>query len=285
MRKIGIFTDGVFKQNDFARGFELMKKCGFDCADYSGLLSPASEFGMLDGAELTAKMREVKIAADNAGVEIYQMHGPWTAPLPNLTPEERRAWTDYAKKCILASEVLGSPRYVVHPIMPFGVRGKEDPEVVYACNREFLTEICECARTVGVTVCFENMPFPWMTVHSPQHICGIINELGIDNLKMCLDTGHSLISDVEPADAVESFGAMIEAVHVHDNHKQTDTHLPPFSGKANWNRFAEAVAKNIPETVPLMLETTLSFDLPDDVREHLLCGYAGIAKLLAGRND
>lgn len=280
MRKIGIYTDGVFKQDDFERGFELMKSCGFDCADYSGLLNINSEFGKLTGTALEAKMGEVKRAADNAGIEIYQMHGPWVAPLPNNTEDERCAWCDYAKKCILVSQILGSPRYIVHPIMPFGVRGKEDPEVVYQTNRRFLSEVCECARTVGVTVCYENMPFPWMTVYSPEHIYNIVKELGYDNLKVCLDTGHSLIADVQPAEAVKAIGADIEALHVHDNHKETDTHLMPYQGKCDWAAFADAVAEYLPQNVPMILETGAPHALPEDVREQLLRGYAGTARSL-----
>lgn len=280
MRKIGIYTDGVFRQKDYERGFELIKRCGFDCADYSGLLDPGSEFGLLNGSELEMQMKAVRRAADNAGVEIYQMHGPWTAPLPNLTEEERRVWTDYAKKCITVSAVLGSPHYVVHPIMPFGVRGKEDPDVVYDCNRRFLTEICECADRVGVTVCYENMPFPWMTIYSAQHIFAIVKELGLPNLKVCLDTGHELVGGVQPAEAVRSLGSAIEAMHVHDNYGDSDRHILPGQGKADWKAFSLAVDECIPESVPLILETGPSHIYPDEVRESLLRGYAGVAKYL-----
>ena len=279
MRKIGIQTGDFFGRSlpDF---FALMNKCGFDCIDYAGLLDPASEGGRASLADMKAALGRIKSAADNAGVGIWQMHGPWTAPLPNLTEEERRAWTDYAKKCILASEALGSPRYVVHPIMPFGVRGKEDPEVVYDCNRRFLAEICECAREVGVTVCFENMPFPWMTVYSPEHIFNIVKELDLPNLKICLDTGHSIIADVKLADAVRSLGSFIEAFHVHDNFGDIDRHLMPFTAKGDWEDFAGAVLECVPENVPLILETVPTRDAGEEVFEHLLAVYAMIAKRL-----
>lgn len=280
MRKIGIFTDGVFKQPDFECGFELIKACGFDFADYSGLINTASEFGLLDGAALTSKMREVKRAADRAGVEIYQLHGPWMAPLPNLTAEERRAWTDYANKCILASEVLGSPHYIIHPMMPFGVRGKEDPEFVLDSNRRFLNELCDTAEKVGVTVCLENMPFPWMTLYSELHVMDMVRQLGRDNLKVCLDTGHSLVGGVEPSEAVRALGDMTEALHVHDNFGDSDRHLLPGQGKADWTAFGLAVRECIPEGVPMILETGPSHSYPAEVRRSLLRGYAGVAKYL-----
>lgn len=283
MRKIGIFTDGVFKQPDFERGFELIKRCGFDCADYSGLVNTQSEFGLLEGDALISKMREVKCAADRAGVEIYQLHGPWMAPLPNLTEEERRAWTDYAKKCILASEVLGSPHYIIHPMMPFGVRGKEDPEFVYESNRRFLGELCDTAEKVGVTVCLENMPFPWMTLYSELHVRDMVRELDRDNLKVCLDTGHSLVGGVQPRDAVRALGDAIEALHVHDNFGDTDRHLIPGQAKGEWDAFRLAVKECIPENVPMILETGPSHSYPADVREDLLRGYAGVAKYLCER--
>ena len=283
MRKIGIQTGEFFGCKDYAEGFELIKRSGFECIDYAGLLDPKSELGMLSLSELEAKMREIKLAADNAGIPVYQMHGPWTAPVTNNTPEERRAWCDYAKKCILASAELGSPRYVVHPIMPFGVRGKEDPAFVYETNREFLSDICECAKTVGVNVCYENMPFPWMTVYSPKHIYDIVKELALDNLKICLDTGHSLIAEVQPADAVRELGSTIEAFHVHDNFGDVDRHLAPFAGKTDWDAFASAIRECVPESVPLILETAPSIKMGGDVFEYFLKGYAMIAARLAGR--
>lgn len=281
MRKIGIQTGEFFGRSldDF---FALIKDCGFDCIDYAGLLNPKSELGMLSLPELSAKLRDIKLAADKAGIGIWQIHGPWVAPLTNNTPEERREWTDYCKKCILASAELGSPRYVVHPIMPFGVRGKEEPAFVYETNREFLTEICECAKNVGVTVCFENMPFPWMTVYSPKHIYDIVKELNLDNLKICLDTGHSLIAEVQPADAVRELGDTIEAFHVHDNFGDVDRHLAPFSGKTDWDAFAAALSECVPENVPLILETAPSRKMGEDAFEHFLIGYAMIARRLAG---
>ncbi len=279
MRKIGIQT-GDFFGRKLDAFFELMNRCGFDCIDYAGLLNPESELGSLNEAELSAKLAEIKAAADKAGIGIRQMHGPWVAPLTNNTPEQRRAWTDYAKKCIRASKALGSPRYVVHPIMPFGVRGKEDPTVVYDCNREFLTEICECAKEVGVTVCFENMPFPWMTLYSEEHVYNTVKELGIDNLRFCLDTGHSLVGDVQPADAVRKLGDAIEAFHVHDNFGDVDRHLMPFTAKGDWEAFAKAIKECVPENVPLILETAPTRKCGEDVFEKLLEAYAMIAKQL-----
>jgi len=280
MRKIGIFTDGVFK-TDFEHGFELMKRCGFDCADYNGLDDPTSDMAKLSLAETVSKMREVRRAADNAGIEIYQMHGPWTWPIPNSTAEERRSWIDYAKKCITASAELGSPRYVVHPMMPFGPSGDEDKAVYLWENRVFLTELCETAKEVGVTVCLENMPFVKQSLHTPRHMMDFVTELGFDNLKVCLDTGHAMFVGIQPYEAVRELSDMIGALHVHDNFGNGDQHLLPFCGKTDWDAFSSAVRDCIPESVPMMLETAPSDKLPPDVFETLLRGYAGTARFLA----
>jgi len=284
MRKAGIQT-GEFFGRDLAVFFDLMNECGFDCIDYAGLLDPKSELGQLSESALEAKLGEIRRAADSAGVGIYQMHGPWVAPLTNNTPDERREWTDYAKKCITASAALGSPRYVVHPIMPFGVRGKEDPAFVYQTNREFLGEICECAKAVGVTVCYENMPFPWMTVYSAEHVYNIVKELDIPNLKVCLDTGHSLIAEVQPGDAVRMLGDTIGAFHVHDNFGDVDRHLMPFTAKGDWELFASAVKECVPESVPMILETAPSLKLPEEIFLQMLKAYAKIAKYLANYGE
>ena len=285
MRKIGIQTDCAFGNKDVEFGFDFMKKCGFDSADYTYLLDPDSELGKLPLAELSASLRRVKKAADNAGVDIYQMHGQWTWPIPNNTPEERRVWTEFAKKCILASAELGSPRYVVHPIMPFGPGGEEDREFYLAENRDFLTELCKTAKDAGVVVCLENMPFVKQSLHTPQHMRDFIKEVPYDNIAVCLDTGHSLFVGLTLEESVRELGACIESFHVHDNFGNGDQHIMPFDGKGDWSGFARAVGECVPESVPLILETNPSHKLPDDVFEHLLKGYAMVAKHLVNMEE
>ena len=278
MRKIGIQTDDFFGRKNYDEFFELMNKCGFDCIDYAGALDPASELGELSLSELEAKMREMRRAADKAGIEIYQMHGPWTWPIPNATTEERKVWTEFAKKCIIASAELGSPRYVVHPIMPFGPSGEEDREVYLAENRAFLTTLCETAKEVGSVICLENMPFVKQSLYTPCHMRDFIKEIPYDNIAVCLDTGHALYVGLKLEDSVRELGSCIQSLHVHDNFTNGDQHLMPFTAKGDWDGFSKALRECVPESVPLILETEPPKVLPTCVVDHFLKGFAMVAE-------
>ncbi len=278
MRKIGIQTDSAFENKDFDRGFEFMKKCGFDSADFTALMDPKSELGSLPDAELASRLRGIKRAADNAGIEIYQMHGIFVWPITNAAVEERKAWTDFAKKTILAARELGSPRFVIHPMMPFGPAGDEDREVYIEANRTFLTELCKTAKEVGTVICLENMPFVKQSIHTPCQARDFIKEIPYDNIAVCLDTGHALYAGLKLEDSVRELGSCIEAFHVHDNFITGDHHLMPFTAKGDWEGFAKAVHECVPESVPLILETEPSHKLPKEIFEHLLKGYAMVVK-------
>jgi len=278
MRKIGIQTDSAFENKDFERGFEIMKKCGFDSADFTALMDPVSELGVLPLGELKARLREIKRAADNAGIEIYQMHGTFVWPITNATAEERKAWTEFSQKGILAAAELGSPRYVIHPMMPFGPAGDEDSEVYLEANRVFLTELCKTAKEVGSVICLENMPFVKQSLHTPCQVRDFIKEIPYDNVAVCLDTGHALYVGLKLEESVRELGECIESLHVHDNFGNGDQHLMPFTAKGDWDGFAKAIGECVPESVPLILETEPSHKLPADIFEHLLKGFAMVAK-------
>jgi len=61
----------------------------------------------------------------------------------------------------------------------------------------------------------------------------------------CLDTGHALLTGGgDPCDMVDTLGARLKLLHVHDNDGKRDRHQVPFTGIIDWDRFAKALVKN-----------------------------------------
>ena len=79
--------------------YKKMKEHGFDCADF-GMSDTSSWVYSSPEEEVVAKFSHERKLAEEAGVEIWQIHGPWRFPLPEMTPEGRIRHMENCKKSI-----------------------------------------------------------------------------------------------------------------------------------------------------------------------------------------
>ena len=288
MRKICIETDAYFPSNTLdgeivAAGFRAMKAHGYEAADYEHLVVTTNPLFSLSDDDFERVMKEHRAAAEAAGVEIYQTHGPWRHPPKDATEEDRAERLEKMTKSLYATKLLGSRHMVIHPIMPFGTGAEPDHAAFHDLNFAFYSKLLEEAKKLDVVICLENMPFTAHSIASPSSVYQFIREFNDEHLRMCLDTGHGLIFGVQPADAVAEAGAVIEALHVHDNDGRSDQHRLPFFGHGgicDWDAFAEAVKEKLPESVPMSLEVSFSGKMPPEACECFQCGAAKLAGYL-----
>lgn len=237
--KIGI-TNTSYGVYGFEGAIEKISSDGYDCVDYQGFVNIESDFFKLPEEEFKAELMRQKALILSHGLEVSQAHAPWRTPRDG-DPEERKRWLLAMKKAIRGADLLGCHRFVVHPLLPY-MDTAEHPDEVWALNEEFLGELTDYAKEYGVTVCFENMPFPLFPISTVDHCLDMINRLKRDNLRICLDTGHAAIFEgAAIADAVRRIGPMLEAVHIHDNMGKEDEHLIPGDGIIDWDDFAKAL--------------------------------------------
>jgi sugar phosphate isomerase/epimerase len=170
------------------------------------------------------------------------------------TEEDRAERFEKMSKSLFATSVLGCKYMAIHPIMPYGCGANPEPERFMELNLEFFTKLTAEAKKYGVIICFENMPFPALTLSSASQIAEFVKMINSENFKMCLDTGHCAVMKESPADAVRKFGDIIKIFHVHDNDGARDLHQYPFDGVIDWSDFSEAL-KVLNEDVVLNLET------------------------------
>ena len=251
--KIGI-TNTSYGVYGFEGAIEKIAKDGYDCVDYQGFVDIESDFFKLDEAEFMTELSRQKALISSHGLEATQAHAPWRTPKDG-DPEERRRWLLAMKKAIRGTKALGCQRFVVHPLFPY-MDTAEHPDEVWAMNEEFIATLADYAKDYGVTVCFENMPFPAFPITTVDHCMEMLDRLGRDNLKICLDTGHAAIfygSDV--AAAVRRIGDRLEAVHIHDNMGKEDEHLIPGNGVIDWDGLCAAL-KEIGFNKVFSLETS-----------------------------
>ncbi|MBQ7901129.1 MAG: sugar phosphate isomerase/epimerase [Clostridia bacterium] len=273
-------------------GFELygethykkMKEIGYDCHDYN-MPSTETPLYTLPLSEAEEILRQQKARADEAGIEIWQVHGPWRFPPQDLTEEDRKERMEKMKRSIHMTSILGCKRWVIHPIMPYGIddllTGNEDK--TYKINIDFMRELLDFAKKYDITICYENMPFLNFSLSKPVDILRVINEINDSNFKMCFDTGHVGTFELNVGDEVRRAGDKIEAFHIHDTKCNLDLHLLPFYGIIDWTDFSQAL-KDINFNGCFSLETSPPHTLPLDIYWEQHVSLVNIAKAIIKGN-
>lgn len=232
--KLGSKTDLFYPYGEDK--YKKMKEFGFDYADV-----PIS--GILDGKteeEYLASIMKEKQMAEAAGVTIWQIHGPWRYPPHDETPELRAERAELMRRSIRATAHIGCKYWVIHPLFPFGDCGF-DMESFWRINEEFFKELVPYAKQYGVIVCFENMPMKTVSMSTTEKSLEFIHRINMDNMMLCLDTGHEAVFGLSPADAVRRAGKELAVLHVHDNDGNRDLHRMPGMGVIDFKDFCKAL--------------------------------------------
>lgn len=281
--KTGIVDSAYMYLGSHEAAFARMKQHGYDCTDYQYLVDTDNHVFAQDAAGFERLLQGVRRDAQNAGIEIYQAHGPWRWPPQDFTPEDRAERFEKMSRAILGCEILGCPNFIIHPIMPFGDWQDPEPEKLWEMNLEFFSRLCDVAKAHGRVICFENMPMTALSLSTPEQILRFVKMIDSPNMRVCLDTGHCSVFGLSPADAVRLFGKQyLRALHVHDNDGRADRHMIPGQGVIDWEDFARALAE-IDCQCPVSIETSVSGKVPAEQRDAAERELANIAKRIAGQ--
>lgn len=249
-------TTGLFAPYGEQR-YQKMKEMGFDYADYSipGDLNGRTE------EEYEAAVLAEKAMADEAGVTIWQVHGPWRYPPHDETPELREERAVLMRRSIRLTALIGCKNWVIHPMMPFGPNDDFDTKQFWQINLDFFRALLPYAKEHGVTICFENMPMKHLSMSTTEKTLEFIHMIDDESFKLCLDTGHEAVFGNSIGDAVRLAGKDLQVFHIHDNDGKGDRHWIPCTGVIDWKDFYKAV-KEIGFDGVLSLETNFAAFLP-----------------------
>lgn len=260
--KLGITETSIGKYG--ADRFKKMAELGFGYADFQ-LAQTKDAWYTADEDTLLRMIAETNNALSDAGVIVHQAHGPWDqSTLQQSTPEERAARMNEMRRSIRITAMLGCKNWVIHPNMPFGTHDLDNgrAEETWEYNLSFMRELLPFAKEQGVTICLENMPMVRFSISKPAEILKFVREMGDDNFKICLDTGHvNVFEGLNLGDAVRLFGNELRAMHVHDNDGRRDSHQFPYFGTAGWEDFGAAL-REIGYDGVFSFETGPSWDMP-----------------------
>ena len=258
--------DGPYnKRYGFNKAMKVIKELGYDCIDMD-LADTTTDLWTCGETEFEKKLLEQKKIVEDAGLEIFQVHGPWRWPPQDFTDEQRAERFEKMAKGIRGNAILGCKNFVIHPIMPYGWDKEPDTDRFMALNFEYYGRLEEVARANKVIICFENMPMPAISLASPQQCLDFAKTINSPWFKICLDTGHCSVLGLSAGDAVRLLGKeYLQVLHVHDNDGHGDFHWVPYTGVIDWDDFSDALVEIGFEGV-LSLETYVPKNFPDALR-------------------
>ena len=126
--RIGI-TESSYNVYPKETRYQRIKADGYDCIDF-GMSNTETVPYTLEGAALDEFIAKEKAMAAEAGITIWQVHGPWRWPPQDTTEEDRAERMEKMKFSIRVTAQLGCKNWIVHPIMPYGINelGTDDAQ-------------------------------------------------------------------------------------------------------------------------------------------------------------
>ncbi len=162
------------------------------------------------------------------------------------TSEQPKVLNELSKWLQFFSE-LGVKTAAVH--IPFNYASIDEDSVTYPSrirevNLNFFKGLTSLGREYGLKLAVENRYERGVYGYLPKDLIHIINYVGDEYLRICLDTGHSIINGFQPHEYYKLLHPDIVLMHVHDNDGSKDLHQPPYTGCIDWNTFLNTLKES-----------------------------------------
>ena len=203
-----------------------------------------------------------KVLVDS-GLQVNSLHAHLKVydpdcDLTSTAPDHRSHVLDAYRRAIRVSQALGADILLTHDI---DIPDAKDP--LHTEKRGALLmnlkDIAVYAGHRNIRIAVENLVYGYHRV--PTRLVALVEELGQENIGICIDTGHRNPSG-NPAQAILTVGKHLFTTHIHDNDGKQDEHLLPTRGNIDWSGVMQALQEiNYPGV--FVYELTRSEDLPE----------------------
>jgi sugar phosphate isomerase/epimerase len=161
------------------------------------------------------------------------LHGPFMDLSPGGVDQRIKEVTrDRVLKTLELAHFLNPKMIVFHPGYE---RWKFDGNIKLWLESSLQTwrPMVKEAEKRGLTLAIENV-----FEESPEPIKSLLEEIHSPRFRFCFDTGHHNVFSNTPLPIwMEALGGFLSEVHLHDNHKERDEHLPVGEGDFDFNQF------------------------------------------------
>lgn len=247
MLRVGVQTKNAIDYENPMPGFMRLKNCGFSCVDFSlnSFLTnkqlyqkELNTFFDQSDEQLFTYFRPMKEAAQQVGIDFFQMHMPY----PNYVPTAPQQLNDYLREVVAVKSMrlchyLGCKYIVVHGCKLAYFMGSEEAE--WAKTQEFLEYLAPLAKEYGITICIENIYVskgshiiegPCCDAQKAVERIDTMNEkYSAEVLGFCFDTGHANLVGIDFERFLSILGPRLKVLHIHDNDGIADLHQVPFT--------------------------------------------------------
>ena len=210
------------------------KALGFDCIDFD--IAGAWKDPALEESYF-AHLEEGMAAVIASGLPVNCIHIPFgTRWDPCTLDEVERIKTVEKFRAIIARTAPVKPfGYIVHG--SFEPNTDEEREAKIAQLKKSMREMADATEAY---LCVEVLPRTCL-LNTAKEARRIIEEINIDNVRICVDVNHFLQEKSE--DGVLLLGDLIKTTHISDHDYSNERHWMPGMGKINWNALLGAFEK------------------------------------------
>ena len=227
----------------------LNAKAGFDAYDISLFALIGNEYpSNFRNENYIEYAKSVRALADDLGIVCNQSHAPLAHDNGDKAHDDN-TFNQIVKSLEIAS-VLGAKISVVHPKqhLPYGIGN--NAQILKEQNIAFYRSLVPYCEKYNIKVAVENM---WQldpaeekyvvdsTCSRPEEFCEYVDAIDSEWIVACLDLGHAPIVGQDVPNMIRALGHRLQALHVHDNDLKDDLHLPPYSGKMDFNAICSAL--------------------------------------------
>jgi sugar phosphate isomerase/epimerase len=170
-------------------------------------------------------------------------HTAWYMPIGSPVKALRNAAIAELKRYLETFAELGVEFVNVHANWPGGLfSGKEG----VSFQIESLNRLVEEAMEYGISLMFEPLDTRFDTV---ENISSILRS--VPDLYLHLDIGHTSLHGNRPEDFIRKLHHRLRHVHIHDNNKAKDLHLPIGCGSIEWEKVLKVLKRYYDGTITL----------------------------------
>ncbi|MCC6804514.1 MAG: sugar phosphate isomerase/epimerase [Anaerolineae bacterium] len=190
-----------------------------------------------NGIEIMGEPRKYDVKEVRALLDRYQLecYGSVTImvagrDLIHADPYFREMSIQYAKECVDLVGALGGSLLTLVPSEVGKIVAMADPETEWAWAVAGIRQIAEQARKYNVRVGLEPLNrFETNFLNRHDQALRLAEDVGMDNVGVCLDAFHINIEEADPYQAILNTGAQLVDFHVADNNR-----FPPGGGAIDW---------------------------------------------------
>lgn len=165
----------------------------------------------------------------------FSFHAPFAnhIDITSLDDRVREAAVQELLVACRSAAAMGAKNIVLHPGPE---REGRPPSEEFREHVEHaalsLNRVARCCTDLGVQLLLENM-LPHLLFGHTGDMMYLLGEIKECNVGTCLDTGHANLAG-EMGTVIHKLSGHLKMLHVNDNRRDSDAHLPPGEGVIDW---------------------------------------------------